>query len=95
VIMYKMNMVTAGLARKLVKGKFFGMPNLVMDEKIIPELFQEEAEPPFLAAEILKYIRNKEYLESTKLKLANVKKRLGSQGATVRVVDEIQKFLKL
>ncbi len=94
VIMYKMNSVTATVARRLVKGEFFGMPNLICGEKIVPELFQNEANPEFLAAEILKFYNNEEYYKSTKLKLGSIKEKLGTSGAAIRVVDEIERELK-
>lgn len=94
VIMYKMNPMTASLARKLVKGRFFGMPNLISNEKIVPELFQEEANADFIANEILKYISNPSYLKSVQQKLSKIKDMLGTSGAAIRVVDEIQKALQ-
>ncbi|MBK9293236.1 MAG: lipid-A-disaccharide synthase [Oligoflexia bacterium] len=91
VIMYKMNPLTAALARRLVKGKFFGMPNLILNEKVLPELFQEEANPTFIANEVIKYIENNDYYLNVKSKLNLIKEKLGQSGAASRVVDEIQK----
>ena len=56
VIMYKMNQVTGFLAKRLVSGAFFGMANLILGERAVPELFQAEASPENLAREISKYI---------------------------------------
>lgn len=93
VIMYKMNALTASIARKLVKGDFFGMPNLISGEKIVPELFQEAANPENLAVKILKFVDNKPYCRETRTKLDLVKAKLGSSGAVKKVVDEIEKEL--
>jgi lipid-A-disaccharide synthase len=40
----------AFLARRLIKSKYFLLPNLILDRKAIPELFQEEVTPEHLAA---------------------------------------------
>jgi lipid-A-disaccharide synthase len=95
VIMYRMNTLSAYLARKLVKGKFFGMPNLIMDQKVVPELFQEEATAAGLAAEVKRFMLESDYYQNSKNKLKEIKTKLGSQGATVRVVDEMEKALHL
>jgi len=39
----------AFLARRLVKGRFFLLPNLILDRRAVPELFQEEVVPEHLA----------------------------------------------
>ena len=39
----------AFLARRLVKGRFFLLPNLILDRQAVPELFQEEVVPDRLA----------------------------------------------
>jgi lipid-A-disaccharide synthase len=94
VIMYKMNALTASVARRVVRGRFFGMPNLILDSKVVPELFQEDASSKQIAGEILKYLQDSKYYQSTKAQLALIKTRLGSAGAIGRVVDEIQNALK-
>jgi lipid-A-disaccharide synthase len=40
----------AFLARRLIKAPFFLLPNLILDRRAIPELFQEEVTPDRLAA---------------------------------------------
>jgi lipid-A-disaccharide synthase len=40
----------AFIARRLVKAPFFLLPNLILDRRAVPELFQEEVSPDNLAA---------------------------------------------
>jgi len=87
VIMYKMNSLSGFLAKKLVSGPFFGMVNLILGERAVPELFQGEANPENICKEILRYIDDKEYFKFVKDKLALIKTKLGSGGAASRVVD--------
>lgn len=94
VIMYKMNVMTGFLAKRLVSGSFFGMANLISGEKVVPELFQGEASPENLAREILRFDSDLDYRDKTKMKLAQLKNKLGSGGAIERVVNELERIIK-
>ncbi len=90
VIMYKMNILTGFLAKFLVKGpKFFGMANLIMNEKVAPEFFQKQANPVQISNEMIRYIDDEPYREATKAKLRLLKEKLGGPGATKLVVDSM------
>lgn len=94
VIMYRMNSLTAFLAKKLVKHtKFFGLVNLIMDERIVPELFQEQANPQAMAKELSRYISDHQHREQTKNKLKQVKQQLGERGATEKVAKILSEYL--
>lgn len=93
VIMYRMKPFTAWLAKKLVtKTPFFGLVNLVMGRKIVPELFQEEANPERLAKELEALLLGPERKE-TLANLAQVRESLGSRGATGRVLSILNGYL--
>lgn len=95
VIMYRMNSVTAWLAKKLVTHtKFFGLVNLIMDERVVPELFQEQANPQDMAKELGRYISDLDYRERTKAKLKMVKQKLGECGATEKVAKILTEYLR-
>jgi lipid-A-disaccharide synthase len=94
VIMYKMNRLTGFVARRLVSGEHFGMANLILGERAVPELFQEQANPENMAREVLKFIDDPGYRASVKAKLAMIKDRLGRSGAVNRVVDELAKIIE-
>ena len=88
VIMYRMNAITAWIAKRLVtKTPFFGMVNLIMNRRVVPELFQEEANPERLASELLYFLDQPEELRKKSEELAFLKDSLGSRGATARVAE--------
>ncbi|MEZ4871486.1 MAG: lipid-A-disaccharide synthase [Bdellovibrionales bacterium] len=94
VIMYKMKPLTAWLAKKLVKGtKYFGMINLILGEEVCKELFQENAAPEIMAAELENLLDESVYVEKVN-KLKRVNQLLGEKGATERVVEHLTKYLK-
>lgn len=93
VIMYRMKPLTALLAKMLVgKNSSFGMVNLILGEKVIPECFQEEAEPQNLSKLLRKYISNDKHRMVTVEKLKELKNRLGSEGATTRVAQSLERY---
>ena len=94
IIMYKMNALTAFLAKLLVKETpFFGMANLIMGRKVVPELFQEEANPKRLAEELLALIQNPGKRKAVEQDLKGISERLGARGATANVVRVLDGYL--
>ena len=94
VIMYRMNGFTAWIAKKLVKHtKFFGMVNLILDREVARELFQEEASPEGMAAEIEKLL-DPAHRKAKADELRELPSRLGSTGATERVAKRLETFFR-
>lgn len=93
VIMYKMNALSAFLAKRFVTAtKYFGLINLVLDQKAVPEVFQEQANPKHLAALLDDMIQSDEMRAAIQGRLRPAKDRLGNTGATVRVAMALQKY---
>jgi lipid-A-disaccharide synthase len=94
VIMYKMNALSALLARLVVKGTaYFGLVNLILERRVVPELFQEEATSQRLAEELARYIDDASLSNRTESELLAVRDRLGSGGATQRVAKILDAYL--
>lgn len=87
VIMYKMNAFSAFLARRLVKHiPYFGMVNLIMKKEIVPERFQDEANPQILSQQILDIIDDvEEKKKNMLLSLDELKIKLGDRGGIRRL----------
>jgi lipid-A-disaccharide synthase len=49
VALYVLSEATAKIARRVYKRRFITLPNLVLDEAVVPELLQEDATPQALA----------------------------------------------
>lgn len=94
VIMYKMNPITAFLAKLIVRGtKHFGLINLILGKRVVPELFQGEANVERLAQEILKFVEDPAYRRATTNELSRAHEILGSKGATHRVAQILKPLL--
>lgn len=94
VIMYKMKVLTAWLAKRFVKSTpFFGMINLVLGKKVVSELFQEQASPEILSNELEALLLSPEKRMQMTTELKKAKDLLGHKGATDRVAKILEDFI--
>ena len=95
VIIYRMKALTAVFAKLVVRGtKYFGLVNLILQKEVVPEMFQGKAHPDHLVPLLKKYIDDPSYAESVRSQLGELHKHLGEKGATERVTQIIQGYLK-
>lgn len=95
VIMYKMTWLTGWFARIFVRGaKFFGLVNLILDREVVPERWQGEVTPESMATELEKYIVDENYRNKIINELGKLVHYLGDRGATDRVVQSLEVYLK-
>lgn len=95
VIMYRMNMLTAWMAKMFVTAtKHFGMINLVLNDRVVPEFFQEQASVEMLSDALRPMLQNANVRQELQAKLHQARYRLGDKGATVRVAQELEEYLK-
>ena len=81
VIVYRVAPLTFALARLLVRVPFIGMPNLIAERQIVPELLQEDATGARIAAEAARFLDDPGLHGATTAALAGVRTRLGDGGA--------------
>lgn len=92
VIMYRMNALTAWIARRLVTyTRYFGLVNLVLGRLVATELFQELASPAGMATELEKLLDPAVHAEQARA-LSELKSKLGQRGATVRVAESLHPY---
>ncbi len=77
-LIYKMAKVSYWVAKLLVKVKYAGLANLIVNEEIMPELLQNEAIPEAICEKTLYMLSHRDYYQ-TRLKM--VRKKLGKMGA--------------
>jgi len=76
IITYKVSKITEWIARKIVKINHIGMPNILMNEEIVPELIQEDFTVEKVISYINKFFNDRKYYNSTMDNLSKLKKRL-------------------
>ncbi|MFK8138668.1 MAG: lipid-A-disaccharide synthase [Bdellovibrionales bacterium] len=95
VVMYKMKSLTAFIARRLISDSnpFFAMINLIFEKELMPERFQEAANPKALAQLIEENFLDTEKYMSLKSELELLPDKLGQGNATDSVVKILKEYL--
>lgn len=86
VVLYKMNSLNFLIGKLLVDIKFFSLPNILSDEKILPELLQDNVTPQKISEEIIKILDSRAEIIG---KLQSACAKLGESGAAARVAKKI------
>jgi lipid-A-disaccharide synthase len=89
IITYRLGAVSGWVARRLIRVRFVGLPNLVAGEAIVPELLLREATAARLGAAALEILRSPDRQARMRAALADVRQRLGNPGAIDRAAEEI------
>jgi lipid-A-disaccharide synthase len=88
VICYTASPLSMAIAKRVVTVKFIGLPNILADKEILPELIQEKMTSGNMAKAVLHFLHPEEY-KKIREELAAVVKKLGPGGATQRVAKMI------
>lgn len=81
VIAYRMPWLTHQLAKILVKTPFIGLPNLLANECLVPELIQKDANPDAIAAQISQYLDSPQHVAALKDKFTAIHHSLRQDSA--------------
>jgi len=93
-LLYKTEWTTYVLGRMLVKVKYLGLTNLLLDQPVIPEFIQNDACPEQIAQLAIKYLNSSEKINAMKASFSKLHEILGNKSASQSTADEILKFLK-
>lgn len=91
VLLYRLAPVTWILANLLVHVKYAGLPNLLLDREVTPELLQNKVTPENIVHIMLPWLVDEKTREQNQEELKAVKKALGSGGAVKRTAQLILK----
>lgn len=81
VIAYRMHWLTHKLAKLLVKTPFIGLPNLLANAMIVPELIQEAATPDAIAAGVADYLDHPDKVSALKQRFTELHQQLRKDSA--------------
>jgi lipid-A-disaccharide synthase len=90
VVCYKANPISYQIGKRLVNVKYISLVNLIADEKIVPELIQDQLNAKTLDRALQEIIQNKANIVAGYQK---VKLKLGESGASKRVAKAIYAYL--
>src|SRR6185503_7137148 len=89
VVVYRLSPLTYRLGRRFVRVDTFAMANLVAGQRVVPELIQDDFTPDRVAAEALSILTDSDRRSTMRRELAEVRKRLGSTGASARAARAV------
>ena len=94
VVVYKGNPVSIAIARMLVNIKYISLVNLVMNEKVVKELIQEECNSVMIARELDMILNDKLYRTGMLINYDELALKMGSPGASDRAAQLMVEYLK-
>ena len=94
IIVYRMAPLTYALARLFVRVPFIGMPNLIAERRVVPELIQNAVTPSRIAEEARQLLGNPQAYSVAQDGLREVRQRLGGGGAAERTATLILNMLE-
>ncbi|MCW8961579.1 MAG: lipid-A-disaccharide synthase, partial [Ignavibacteriaceae bacterium] len=89
VIIYKTSPLTYLIGKQLVKLDRIGMVNILLNEMVVPELIQNKASAVNIFNEASNILSDNQIYEDMKLRLGEVKNKLGGEGASEKAARSI------
>ena len=89
VIVYRLSALTYRLVKRFAHVDNAGMVNLIAGKQIVPELLQEALTPDAVSAEVVQYLTNSTLARDTTAALAEVRGKLGTEGASRRTAERV------
>lgn len=90
VVIYKMNALSARLAKWVVKIPYFSLVNLILNKSSVTELFQADAHPDKISKELLELMQKGDKYQA----LMQDYQQLESEMGRVQATEEVCKVLK-
>jgi len=94
VVGYRVNALTAFIARRLIKVKYISLGNLILERLAFRELWQEHFTVPNLVQEVTRLTEDETYRASMQADYAEIRKLLGGSGASEAVARAMIENLK-
>src|SRR5580704_11544558 len=91
-LVYKGHPISIGIARAVIKIRFIGLVNLIMDETVIKELIQQDCTPENIAAELDSIFNNKSYREKMLANYDKLDEKMGKPCASAKTAGLIIKY---
>ena len=91
VLTYRLAPFTWFLAKRLVHVKYAGLPNLLLDREVTPELLQDAVTAEGIAGVLLPWLTDEAARQKNIAELSAVRQALGEGGAVRRVAEPILK----
>ena len=89
IIVYKTAPISYFIGKNLVNITRIGLPNIILDEDLLPELIQDDVSAQNIMENMEKLLKNKNLFDGTKAKLKKIHKVLGKSSASKKTAEII------
>jgi lipid-A-disaccharide synthase len=93
VICYLTSRFNYHLARLFVKTQFIGMPNIIMQQAVVPELIQEELSEEKLSDALKNFIQDRSLYDSVREAFKGLRENMGNRSASQEVARWVTELL--
>lgn len=93
VVCYKTSALTYAVGRMLIKVPFLSLVNLVARKEVVPELIQQEMNPPHLSEQLRKILPGGSHREAQLQDYSQLRSQLGTGNAANRTAELIVQHL--
>lgn len=80
VVAYRVNPLSAMIARRLIKVKFAALVNLLAGREVVPELLQDRCTPPLLAAALMRLLTDEQEVAAQRMAFRDIAAGLAPDG---------------
>ncbi|MBN2322751.1 MAG: hypothetical protein JXQ30_03375 [Spirochaetes bacterium] len=94
IIIYRVPWITYLIGRTLLGFRYIGMPNVIMEKRIVPEFLQGEIDSKMIGRIVKGILENTEQAREMKRDLKLLKERLGGSGALNRAARAIVEYVR-
>lgn len=95
IIVYQTNPITWYLGRLFVRLNNLGLPNLIMEHEIVPELLETDMTSRKLSKALDSILFDENFRNNILNNYAQLRERLGNEGASERVAKHITEYMNL
>ncbi len=93
VVVYRVHLISSWLGRWVLKLPYVSLVNLVLQEKVVPEMLQQNSRAKPVADLALEILNDRSRVDAMRRKLEDLWVALGSQGASRRAAKEVSAAL--
>lgn len=93
VVAYKMAWLSFYIISRLVKSKFFSLPNLLADKLLVPEVLQQEVTAENLGAKLLHYFNDKQAAQALRSEFYSMHESL-RRDASAKAADAVSELIE-
>jgi lipid-A-disaccharide synthase len=93
VVLYRVSRLSYLVGKTMIRVPHISLVNLIAGREVVPELIQDKADAVYVVRELLRLLENTERFHHMRDDLLEVRKRLGSPGASGRVAELAMEML--